>query len=50
MCRSMVTRANSSFGLSRQPVQKKENFELKPALLRLKIDFVSHHARGGGVR
>ena len=28
-------------------VEEKENFELKPAVLHLKIDFVSHPTSGG---
>ena len=33
-----------SLALARQPVYEKENFEFKPALLHLKIDFVPHPA------
>ena len=35
-----------SLTLVQQPVEKKENSEFKPVKLRLKIDLVSHPARG----
>ena len=34
-----------SLALVRQPVKKKENSELKPALLRLNIALMSHPAQ-----
>ena len=38
----------SSLGLVIEPVKEKENSEFKPAILHLKIDLMSHHARDGG--
>ena len=32
-----------------QPVKEKQNFELQPVKLRLKIDFLSHLARAKGL-
>ena len=38
-----------SLALVWQPVLEKENFELKPVKLHLKIDLVSHHASAEGL-